>query len=84
MEIIIISVSLGVSYIFKARERIPKATQVYMGIIIAPLIPKVLIRTRAADRVNNPYIAVSIDNHMVFPLDFQCGDSFYSNRSGNN
>ncbi len=47
------------SYEFKARRRIAKATEVYIGIIIAPPILKVLIRTRAADRVNNPYIAVS-------------------------
>jgi hypothetical protein len=59
MEVIIISVSLGMSYEFKARKRIAKATHAYMGIIIAPPIPKILIRTRAADRVNNPYIAVS-------------------------
>lgn len=74
------------SYEFKARGRIAKATEMYMGIIIAPLIPKVLIRTRAADRGNNPCIDVCllIDHHMVFPFDFQCGDTFYSNRSSNN
>jgi hypothetical protein len=47
------------SYEFKARKRTAKATEAYIGIIIAHPIPKVPTRIRAADRVNNPYIAVS-------------------------
>jgi hypothetical protein len=57
-------------YEFKARKRIAKATEVYIGIIIASPIPKVLIRTRAADRVNNPYIAVSCRQSWFFLLIF--------------
>ena len=47
------------SYEFKARKRIARTTEAYIGIIIAPPIPKALIRARAADPVNNPYIAIS-------------------------